>query len=386
MPPEDIESFIRLYGSTKRSWLRAGYGFTRNRDGAANMHAVSCLPAVTGAWAQPGGGALNSMGGAFSGLDRRLLDGPEHSARTLDLCRIGRHGGPPVSVMLVQNANPATIAPDSDWVRGELTRDDLTLIVHEQVMTATAQLADLVFPATTFLEHADLYASYGHGFLQRAKPVIAPVGEARSNHRFIAGLATRLGLDDPSTRMDEEAMIDAVLAASGLDFGGATWLDLSPDFDAAHFRHGFGHPDGRFHFATPWSDLPDHHGTIDAPTPDRPLRLITPPSIHFLNSTFGDSPTQRRLAGRPTVDIHPADALGVFDGDVVRLGNDRASVRLHARVTETVAPGVVSVEGLWPGDAFLDGIGINRLTSSDSIAPNGGAPYHDTAVWLKRDP
>ncbi|MGE5503409.1 MAG: molybdopterin-dependent oxidoreductase, partial [Actinomycetota bacterium] len=199
-----IEEFARLYGSTKRSFLRVGYGFSRSRNGSVNLHAVSCLPAITGAWEHLGGGAVQSIGGVFH-IDRTLLEGldlPAPGVRVLDMSRVGPiltgdrrdlGDGPPVTAMFVQNANPATTCPDSGLVRQGLLRDDLFLAVHEQTPTATTRYADVVLPATTCMEHADLYTSYGHTFLQVARPVIAPVGEARPNHWVMAELARRLG-------------------------------------------------------------------------------------------------------------------------------------------------------------------------------------------------
>ena len=405
-----IEDFARLYGTTRRSLLRLGYGMSRSRNGAVNLHAVSCLPAVTGAWAHQGGGAVQSLSGVFA-LDRTLIDAldlPEPRVRQLDMSRIGpilagdahalRHG-PPVTAMLVQNANPATVAPDSTLVRRGLERDDLFLAVHEQVMTQTARFADLVLPATTFLEHADLYTSYGHTFLQVARPAIVPLGEARSNHWVVAQLARRLGASHPSFAMDEWSLIDSCLVASRLpgadELGARRWLDCAPPFSVAHFLDGFGHG-GRFRFAPDWAALgpdhaglpalPDHLDNIEAADERHPFRLITPPSRHFLNSSFSETATSRRLAGRPTALINSADAarLGLAEGDLVRLGNRRASVMVHARPTDGIALGVVAVEGIWPDEAFAGGLGINSLIGADPAPPAGGAAFHDCAVWIAK--
>jgi anaerobic selenocysteine-containing dehydrogenase len=404
-----IEEFAKLYGSTKKSFLRVGYGMSRSRNGAANIHAVSCLPAITGAWAHQGGGAVQSMSGAFA-LDRTLVEATdiaEPKVRQLDMCRIGAilngdaealHGGPPVTAMLVQSTNPATVAPDTDMVWRGLAREDLFLAVHEQVMTRTARFADIVLPATTFLEHPDLYTSYGHTFLQAAKPVIAPLGEARSNHWVVGELARRLGADHASFAMEEWSMVDACLRASNLPGADALdamhWLDCTPSFEKQHFLDGFGHG-GRFRFAPDWAAqgpagdampaLPDHLANIEESNAEHPFRMITPPSRHFLNTSFNETPTSRRLAGRPTALIHhdDADRLGIADGSQVRLGNQRGSVVVHARRTDGIALGVVAVEGVWPDEDFVEGIGINRLIGADAAPPNGGAAFHDCAVWVK---
>ncbi len=407
LEPSEIEAFARLYGGVRNSYLRLGYGFTRSRNGAANLHAVSCLPAVTGAWRHRGGGAVQSTSGLFP-LSRTLLDGldgPESGARILDMSRIGPvlagdprdlGTGPQVAAMLVQNSNPAAVAPDSGLVRRGLARDDLFLAVHEQFLTATARFADIVLPATTSMEHADLYSSYGHTFLQVAKPVIPPVGEARSNHRVVCDLARRLGAVHPGFDMDEWEMIDQVLAASDLPdaetLHAKGWLDMAKPFEDAHFLSGFGFDDGRFRFAPEWGNpalppLPDHFAVIDEADAAHPFRLITPPSHHFLNTSFTETPSSRRLAVRPTALLHPEHcaAMGLAEGDGVRLGNAKGSVVVHLRPDDGIARGVVAVEGIWPDECFAEGRGINHLTSADAAPPAGGAVFHDTKVWIEKE-
>jgi len=407
---EDIVGFARLYGATKRSFLRICHGFTRQRNGAVAMHAVSCLPAVTGAWAHVGGGALFGQSDIY-GLDTRLIDAADRrdpAIRRLDMSRIGAVltgdrrdlvGGPPVTAMLIQNTNPAAVAPSSGKVRQGLMRDDLFTCVHEQFMTDTARLADLVLPATTFLEHDDLYKASGHTFLQVARAVIPPVGEARPNHQVICDLAHRLGADHPGFAMSAWDMVDAVLKASGkpgadqiLAMGG---LDCAPSFERAHFLTGFGHADGRFRFAPDWSAqgpnhgglprLPDHHPAIEAATLDKPFRLVAAPSRQFLNSTFTETPTSQRMEKHPTVKLHPTvlDRFGLIEGALIRIGNDRGEVVLPTRAVAGMDPATVVVESTWPGQAFAGGLGINQLIGDEPAAPNGGAAFHDTAVWLR---
>ncbi|CAA7620233.1 Anaerobic dehydrogenase [Candidatus Terasakiella magnetica] len=405
LPAAEIEAFATLYGSVKNSYLRVGYGFSRSRNGSVNLHAVSCLPAVTGAWQHKGGGAMQSSSGSFS-LNRTLLDAldiPTPAVRAIDMSRIGAaltgdprdlRRSPPITAMLMQNTNPATVAPDSHLVWRGLGRDDLFLAVHEQFLTATARFADIVLPATTSMEHADLYTSYGHTLLQVARPVIPPVGQARSNHRIIADLAARLDARHPTFEMEEWELIDATLRASQLpgadDIHAQGWLDCAKDFDATHFLNGFGHPDGKFRFAPDWGNpslpaLPDHYAIIDEADSDHPFRLITPPSRHFLNSSFTETPSSRAQAHRPTALIHTEDCarLGLATGDKVRVGNPKGSVLVHAEATDGIALGVVAVEGIWPDEYFIEGRGINLLTSAEPAAPSGGAVFHDTKVWLR---
>ncbi len=201
---QQIEDFARLYGTTQRSFIRAGYGFARARNGAANMHAVSCLPTVTGAWQYEGGGALWSNRGMYH-WDKRLIEGldvMDPLIRMMDMSRIGSvltgdrtelGDGPAVHALLIQNQNPLTVCPDSNRVRRGFAREDLFVCVHEQFMTETARWADIVLPATMFMEHDDLYQAGGHTHIQIGPKLIEPPAECRSNHEVLQGLATRLG-------------------------------------------------------------------------------------------------------------------------------------------------------------------------------------------------
>jgi len=413
IPAAEIESFARLYGRTKRSFLRLGFGFSRSRNGAAQMFAASCLPAVTGAWQYEGGGALYGQGGLFWALDRTLIEGldvRDRSLRIFDQSRIGSiltgdrrdlGDGPPVTAMLVQNTNPMVVAPETAKVRAGMAREDLFLCVHEQFLTETAAMADIVLPATTFLEHDDIYTAGGHTYLQIARKVVEPFAEARPNHFVHCALAKRLGARHPGFEMSEWEIIDRSLARSGLPDAATIHAqgghDMAPPFATAHFLDGFGHGDRRFHFRADWSSigpefralpaLPDHVAVIDAATPEHPFRMIAPPARSFLNTSFNNMASGVAREGRPSVRIHPDDLrdLALADGARVRLGNRNGSVVLHAQAFAGVQRGVLVVEGIWPNGAFVEGTGINTLTSAEPGLPNGGACYHDTAVWLRTE-
>jgi anaerobic selenocysteine-containing dehydrogenase len=408
---QEVVDFARLYGRTKRSFLRIGYGFSRTRNGAAQLFAASCLPAVTGAWQYEGGGALYANGGRFYQLDRTLIEGldvVDHKTRVLDQSRIGPiltgdrrdlGDGPPVTALLVQNTNPMVVSPESNRVRDGFARGDIFTCVHEQFMTETAAMADIVLPATTMLEHDDIYTAGAHTFLQVARQVIEPYAEARSNHDVICALAKRLGAAHPGFELTAWEIIERSLAVSGLpdakaivDKGGH---DMALPFATAHFLDGFGHADKRFHFVANWAAigpnhqdlpaLPDHVAVIDRGDAEHPFRMVAPPSRSFLNTSFNNTPSSLAREGRPTVRVHPADLarLGLGDGARVRLGNCRGTVVLRARAFDGLQRGVVVVEGIWPNRAFDEGIGINALVSADPGLPNGGAVFHDTAVWVR---
>ena len=415
----EIEAFAALVGQNKRTFFRLGYGFSRQRNGAANMHAALCIPAVTGAWAHEGGGALHASSAVYK-LDRTLIEGldaRDARVRRLDQSRIGAvlagepealKGGAPVKAMLIQNTNPMVVAPEQEKVRRGFSREDLFVCVHEQFMTDTARYADIVLPATMFLEHDDIYTASAHQYLQFAPKAVDPPPECRSNHEVISALARRLGADHRGFAMTPREIIDATLRMSGrgtlAELEAMRWLDCQPTFETAHFLDGFGHADGKFHFRAdwpnvpydndgmrgPWQDmpsLPDHWAVNEAADEAHPFKLATAPARHFLNSSFNQTATSLAREARPTALIHPDDmkALGLSDGDVVRLGNDRGVVRLHAKSCPGGTRGVVVSEGLWDNRDFLDGRGINTLAGADSVAPFGGAAFHDIRIWAERD-
>jgi anaerobic selenocysteine-containing dehydrogenase len=407
---DEIVAFARLYGQTKRSYIRLGYGFSRARNGASSMHAASCLPAVTGAWQYPGGGALYAQAGIYQ-LNKSMIEGRDAldpSIRLLDQCRIGPlltgdrrdlGDGPPITALFIQNTNPVVVAPESRKVRQGFLRDDLFTCVHEQFMTETAAMADIVLPATTFLEHDDIYQASGHTFLQVTKAVIEPYAECRSNHEVICALAKRLGAVHPGFGMTAWELIDWTLQKSGRPDAqtifDAHWHDCALPFETAHFLDGFAHPDGKFRFKPDWKALgkdgdkmpsmPDQMA-FDATSDAHPFRLVAAPSRSFLNTSFTETPGSIAREKRPTALMHPDDCaeLSVGEGDRVRLGNMRGNVVVYTKPFTGVQRGVVIVEGIWPNHAFEEGIGINTLISAEPGYPNGGGCFHDTAIWARR--
>ncbi len=407
----EIEAFAALYARTDRAYIRVGYGFARSRGGAAALHAVTCLPGIGGKWRHEGGGAMWNLRAIYR-WDKTLIEGldvRDPETRVMDMSRIGAvltgdqselRGGPPVMALLVQNVNPVDVAPNSNLVRRGFLREDLFTVVHEQFMTATARHADIVLPATMFLEHDDVYQAGGHPHIQVGRKLVEAPGECRSNHDVICALAKRLGAQDRGFDMTAMEMVDETLRASG--WPGAQeviekrWLDVQPDFRTSHFLDGFGHADGRFRFKPDWAamgplghlmtPMPDHYGGIDNPTTALPFRLVTAPARQFLNTSFTETPGSRKREGRPTALIHAGDAarLGILEGGRVLLSNARGAVTLHAKLVEQgQQPGTIVVESIWPGEAYEGGVGINALTSDDPAPPLGGAVFHDTAVAMQ---
>jgi anaerobic selenocysteine-containing dehydrogenase len=419
----EIEDFARLVGTTKKTFFRLGYGFARQRNGSVNMHAALSIPAITGAWQYEGGGAFHSNSGIFK-LNGELLEGTklrDPKIRYLDHSRIGPvltnaedalYGGPPVTAMLIQNTNPVNVAPEQRLVTQGFLRDDLFTCVHEQFMTDTAKLADVVLPATMFLEHDDIYKGGGNQHITLGPKLIEPPEGPRTNHYVIEELAKRLGVSHlPGFGMTEREHIDHMLSKRGLgDFDSleaSRWVDMQPEFEDAHFLNGFGHPDGKFRFKPQWNggaapnrppksmgifgpveqlpEFPDHVDLIEVADAEHPFRLATSPARNFLNSTFAETPVSREKEGRPELLIHPQDAaaLGVATGDRVEIGNPRGEVVLHARLFDAIRRGVVIAEGIWPNSAHERGEGINVLTGADAPAPYGGAAVHDNKVWVR---
>ena len=407
---EKIEEFARIYGSTDRVYTRVGYGFARQRNGASAMHSVASLSAVCGKWKFEGGGAFYGNGDIYN-LDRSLIEGLDKidsSVRLLDQSRIGSiltgdksslMGGEGVYSMLIQNTNPLVVAPESLLVRKGFSREDLFVCVHEQFMTETAKYADIILPATTFVEHDDIYVAGGHQHITFGPKLIDPIGLSRSNHEVLVELSKRIGAEHKGFNMTEKQIIDWTLQAS--NYGDLSsleekgWLDVQPDFDTSHFINGFGHEDKKFHFKPDWSKLgpyhkkmpvyPDFMNTIENVSDEFPYRLVTAPAHNYLNSSFTETNSSKKKESKPQVKIHPNDAIkiGVKNNEIVIIGNKRGEVTIHIEEFNGIQQGVIIVEGIWPNEAFIGSNGINTLVGSDPVPPNGGAAFHDTAVWIK---
>jgi anaerobic selenocysteine-containing dehydrogenase len=417
VPVEEIEAFARAVGETKRTFFRLGYGFTRSRNGATQMHAALCIPAVTGAWQYEGAGAFHNNFSIWK-FNESVIEAHEaidRSTRALDQSRIGRiltgdaealQGKGPVKAMLIQNTNPMTVAPEQNLVRQGFAREDLFVAVHEQFMTETAAMADIVLPATMFMEHDDVYYGGGHQHISVGPKLIDAPGECRTNHEVLQGLGRRLNADHPAFDMTPRDLIDATLKKSGrgdiATLEAELWRDIQPDFRTSHYLDGFAHADKKFHFRADWANppygiggkgpweqmpaLPDHWAAIEEADAQHPFRLATSPSRGYLNTSFNETPGSQAREGAPSVMIHPEDAasLSITDGDAVTLGNTRGETTLTARIFNGLRRGVVIAESIHPNKSHIGGRGINTLTGGDVVAPIGGAAFHDNKVWIKK--
>jgi anaerobic selenocysteine-containing dehydrogenase len=410
LPISIIEEFAKIFGTTEKLYSRIGYGFTRQRNGAASMHAVISLSAVCGKWKYKGGGAFYNNADIYN-IDKTLIEGldiVDPNIRILDQSRIGRIltgdinaliGGNQVYSLFIQNTNPVVVSPESLLVKEGFSRDDLFVCVHEQFMTDTAKYADIVLPATTFVEHDDLYIAGGHQHITFGPKLINPIGESRSNHTVLSSLAKRLGAKHKGFDMTEREIIDWTLKSSKhgslevLEKNG--WKDIQPDFSTSHFIDGFGHKDKKFHFKPDWSlvgsdyhnmpEYPDYMDVIEDTSVEFPFRLVTAPAHNYLNSSFTETSSSIKSEVKPKVKLHPNDVkkLGLNEDDLVVLGNKRGEVFINVEIFDGMQEGVIIVEGIWPNGAFVGNNGINTLVGSDPVPPNGGAAFHDTAVYVR---
>ncbi|MBF0358996.1 MAG: molybdopterin-dependent oxidoreductase [Magnetococcales bacterium] len=402
---DEITSFARSYGQAKAAFIRVGIGMSRQKNGAVNVHGVSCLPAITGAWKKIGGGALFATGDMFHINKEPVLQSQWSTSptRVVDSSRLGQalNGQDltiPVAVLMVFNANPAVSLPELNKIHKGLSREDIFTVVHEQVMTDTARFADIILPATTFLEHEDIYRSYGQTTLQHAKQLIKPPGDARCNHDLVNDLAHRLGyIDEPFTWSVTE-MVNRVVAASKYppikEWNQERWLECVPDFAESHFINGFPKEDGKFHFYPRWSDpnmppVPDHwqvNRREDMFEANRyPLNFMLPPSNEVLNSTFCSSERINKSRGGPTLLLNPNDAKSrnIADGDKIQIFNSLARLTLRAKISEAVTPGLCLCEINYSGREFPEGVSLNALSHDDWVAPNGGPAFHDNRVEVE---
>ena len=414
----EIEAFAHLVGRTPKTYFRLGYGFTRQRNGSANMHAALCIPAVTGAWRHRGGGAFHSNSGTWK-LDKSLIQGTAMGkpGRELDMSEIGKvltgdakalKQGGPVRALFIQNTNPMNVSPEQGLTRAGFAREDLFTVVHEQFMTETAEMADIVLPATMFLEHNDYYTRGGHTRVLVGPKLIEAPGECRSNFEVVNELLRRLGVEDKSLEMTDREMVAETFRRSRYpDLGEVEktgfFVDRARSDEEARFANGFGWPDKKFRFRPNWQGAADRKGylwTIDpaeAPkmvdwwdinektSDELPFRLATSPSRGFLNSSFSETAGSRKRQPTPTVFIRSddAEANGIADGTRVVLGNHRGTVELTARIFDGMQQGVLIAEGIHPNKSHGTGQGINTLIGSDQVPPFGGVAFHDAAVWIR---
>ncbi|GAB4303422.1 MAG: molybdopterin oxidoreductase family protein [Desulfuromonadia bacterium] len=401
--PDTLERFARQYGDARRAFIRVGGGLTRAGNGAVTVRTILALSAISGNAGRRGGGCFlgTSTGKWFSLaplIREDLLGG--RSPRTVNMNRLGEaltDGDPPVRALYVSHSNPAVVAPDSTAVRRGLLREDLFTVVHERFLTDTARFADIVLPATTSLEHPDIYRSYGSYTIQRVDAAIPPVGESRSNWETIRSLARLLGADAPLFSLTDDGVLDLLVASQPVE--GCRFDRQRLDRrEPVEFRldpeepRRFLTPDGRIRVMAIGEEpsLPDWvppHGWGEEGR--FPLAFMTAPTPLTLNSSFFERDDLRlRLGGEPTLLINPQDASprGIADGDRVRVESPTGSCTFKGVVTPRTPPGVVVSPGVWWGDSCPDGSVVNMLTSQRLTDAGGGSTFADTRVEVTPAP
>jgi anaerobic selenocysteine-containing dehydrogenase len=414
---EDVERLAREYASTSPAVIRLNYGVQRSENGGMAVRAVAMLPVITGAWTQQGGGLTLSTSGAFA-LNKQALRREDlmtlvlgRAARTLNMNELGKlltdaSLTPQVKALFVYNSNPAAVCPNHNLVVEGLKRKDLFTVVHEQFLTDTTDYADIVLPATTFLENKELVTSYGHMHLQLADQAIEPMGESCSNTELFRRLAARMGLDDAALRASDEELIDDVLDTGHEFLKGITRERLEREHSVAlnvprtdgvylPFAKGFATASGR---AELYSEALAAAGldpvvTYVPPAESRhgkhaqsfPLELLARKHDNFLNSTFCNLPGHQKMERRFELQMNSVDAAsrGIAEGDSLRVYNGRGDVHLRARVDDSVPPGVVAAYLDWARSS-PGGKNINALTSDRLTDMGRGATFYSALVEVEK--
>jgi anaerobic selenocysteine-containing dehydrogenase len=400
VPADDIRLLAREYAGTRPSFIRTLIGAEHHENGAMFFRALACLPVLTGAWRDLGGGLARSVGvWSEVNVDDSVFNPAESVVRRgISMNELGRaltgDLDPPVSVLFVWNGNPAVTVPNSHLVRSGLQRDDLFTVVSEQFLTDTARFADVVFPATTQLEQLDVVASWGHLYLGWNEPAILPRGESVPNTELWRRLAAAFGMEgDDLYQSDEELMTSALVGVdvAALRARGFVRLDL-PDRLTPYVEGGFDTAGGK---AELWSQaleqaglpgLPDYR---EPPAGGLPLVLLTPKRhTRFLNSSYAVLPGHAGPEGGPFLEIHPEDAASrnIEDDTLVEVHNDGGCLRLRARLTDRVPVGVVAAPFGWQAaDHGGDGV-ANSLTPDTPTDWGGGVAYSDARVEVTAVP
>jgi molybdopterin guanine dinucleotide-containing S/N-oxide reductase-like protein len=420
----DIHKLATEYATQRPSVIRVNYGIQRSENGGMAMRAVAMLPCLVGSWKEVGGGLQLSTSGAF-GLNKAALEMPElmkeslgRPARIVNMVQLGSAlnalENPRVHAMFVYNSNPAAVCPDHNAVVRGLKRSDLFTVVHEQFFTDTTDYADIVLPATTFFEHKELQAAYGHYYLQVSTPSIEPLGECRSNVDLFRALAERMGFEDDCFRESVDSMIDGALNSPNPWLKGITRERLESEDHIRMNFSGNGHngsaedrpflPFAEGKFRTPsgkaefYSETMKRQGldpvvAFVPPVESRngaqsarfPLELLSRKPDNHLNTTFANLPTVRKLEPLiGAIEMHAEDAelRGIRDGDQVRAFNERGEIVLKARVNGSVPPGVVATRLDWarfgPGDR-----NINVLTSEKLTDMGNAATFYSVCVEVE---
>jgi anaerobic selenocysteine-containing dehydrogenase len=393
-----IQQFADWFRTISPTAVAVGNGLERNQNGGSGVRVAFALPALAGKFAVKGGGLVNGARGVFPKTVGKLArpDLVPGGTRTLNIIDVGRHLtdpglAPPLKAIFVYNHNPLVVHPDQNRMRRGLAREDLFTVGCDVVMTDTLAYADVILPACSHFEHADLFAAYGTHWLQRAEPVIPPQGEALPNTEIFRRLAARFGFDEPAFKATDAELMDDAIDGSDPRLGGVRPSRLPLDRALLMTVNGesanlFANcvprtESGKVEIASPYLEK-KYGARLPSYRPFRssyPLILITPASDQRTTSTFGGCTAN---AETPPLEIHPDDARarGLQDGMRVRVWNDLGEVHLPVRVTDSVPPGVVcSLKGAWMKTSD-NGQTVSALAPTHKADICHGACYNDTLV------
>lgn len=401
IPEATIYELARVYGTTSPAFIRIGNGLQHHDQGGMAVRTIACLPALTGQWLHKGGGALKGNS-AILEFNTKALQLPSlrrnPQTRHINMNQIGEALltlDPPILSLFVFNCNPAVVAPEINKVKKGLIREDLFTVVHDLFLTETAQLADIVLPATSSFENLDFYTSYWHHYIQLQQPIIKPFYESKSNTDVFRLLAEKMGFQDSSLFDDDPSLImQALEVPSGSPLSGITLEQLKEETYIKGRRHALFEtplktPSGKIEL---YSKRMAQDGFPPLPTykpflkeTEHPYHFVPGPNHLFLNTTFSHQSVHQKLEKRPILFINERDAKkeGILDGDWVKIWNERGECELIAAVGTDVLSGVLVTQGLWadlPGTKQL----VNRLTPDRLADMGGGATFFSGRVSLTK--
>lgn len=401
----DIERFAREYATTTPAFIRTLIGAEHRELGAQFFRSVSLLPSLIGAWKHRGGGYARSVGSYnYDFVDISAFAAPHLAGgkprRAISMNRLGRalldeSLDPPIRAVIVWNGNPVVTAPEASLLRQGLSRPDVFTVVSEQFLTDTARYADVIFPACTQIEQDDVVPAWGHLYLGWNHKAIEPLGESVPNTELWRRLSRAMGFTEPELfATDEELLATCLRGIDVNELKERGWIRLPIPEDRLPFADGYPFPDGKLPFANAELER-QGHGRLPTYRPARegaignggryPLSLMSP-KFHqrFLNASYSHLEGHAGPEGELFCDLHPDDAAtrGITDGDVVEVFNDRARLRVVARVSDDTRarPGLVIVPFGWVGDRTRDGLAVNDLTSDTPADWGGGVAFYDTSV------
>lgn len=388
---ERMTEFAHAYAKSKAPFIRLGSGLSRYGNGAMTCRAINALPAVVGAWQYPGGGLLSSAS-KFIGKDvmqQAHVHAP--AKRLMPMIKLGEMlinpEGTKVHSLYIFSSNPAITAPDQNVVRRGLMRDDLFTVVHERFFTDTCKYADIILPATTSVEHDDIYNSYGHYTIGTGYKLIEPIGESRSNWQVIAELAKRMGLEDDFFDLSERELINQIVRTSSriskrdqeLILNGEPVEMTVPE----SYKMDFKTPSGKIELYNP-QDVEPLIRYMPPYGDNAPFWLINGNDIRILDSSFCEldfnDPELMKLR------IHPEDAkmYNINDGAEVEIYNDRGSVKIKAYYDDEVQRGTLVTLGVWWQSQSSDPhVAINALTAARPTDQGWGSTFYDVQVHIR---